>query len=138
MLLGDLPWYLTLYQTDKGTWQTKSFGAKDFYSQEQLCSMAEEREVTWKEFCSQDLIPPFLISWLEYVHSLGMYDTPCYALLKRILQRSQDPTSYACWLRLLEHRKRSASATNKRSRSDVAEHNTVDKKQKVEVHVPEE
>lgn len=84
--------------------------------------MAEARELMWLQLCSEDKIPAFLVSWLEYVRTLGMYDTPSYAWLMRLLEHSQDP----------------ASGNTKRRRTSAAEDVIDIKKQKMDVYAPEE
>lgn len=70
MLTGDLPWDLVT---------NVSYGGGDYFSQEQLISMADTRDQVWEEACKKGEIPTFLINWQRYVRGLKvscMYNLP--------------------------------------------------------------
>ena len=81
MLEGDLPWDLT---------SGLPYDDGDYFSREQLSSMAAKREAQWEGLCQRGRIPPFLVNWHRYVRSLKPFDTPSYDWLFHVLQHSQD------------------------------------------------
>lgn len=81
MLQKDLPWDLT---------KDIEYEHGDYFSQEQLSSMADKRDREWEALCADKKIPTFLITWQQYVRSLGTFDIPSYAWLLHLIQHSQD------------------------------------------------
>lgn len=61
MLTGDLLWDLVA---------NVPYGDGDYFSQEQLISMADTRDQLWEEACRKGEVPTFLINWQRYVRGL--------------------------------------------------------------------
>lgn len=102
LLTGDLPWDLT---TDV------PYEDGDYFSQRQLCSMADKRDALWQTLCTEGKIPTFLVNWQRYIRSLKTFETPSYAWLFRLIRRFQEDLA--------------AHGSHKRMRDDVvAEHTT--------------
>lgn len=81
MLTGDLPWDLA---------SNKSYDGDNYFSEEQLSSMADTRDQIWEKGCTNKEIPTFLVNWQRYVRGLKAFDTPSYLWLLHLIQHSQD------------------------------------------------
>ena len=81
MLTGDLPWDLAA---------NIPYDGGNYFSEEQLSSMADKRDQIWEKACKRDEIPTFLINWQRYVRGLKAFDTPSYVWLHHLIQHSQD------------------------------------------------
>ena len=113
LLHGDLPWNLT---------RGRRFEGGDYFSQEQLSQMADQRQARWKELCRQGRIPVFLVSWHAYVQRLDMHSTLSYGFLKLLLGYAPPPMTERF----------------KRSREAHAEEDSTHKRQKVNNYLAEE
>lgn len=87
MLTGDLPWNLV---------KDKTYGGGNYFSEEQLSSMADTRDQTWEKACNKEEIPTFLINWQRYVRGLKAFDTPSYVWLLHLIQHSRDNPAAQC------------------------------------------
>ena len=87
MLTGDLPWNLV---------KDIPFDGGNYFSEEQLSSMADRRDQMWENACSKEEIPSFLINWQRYVRGLKAFDAPSYVWLLHLIQHSQDKPAAQC------------------------------------------
>lgn len=87
MLTGDLPWDLVGHLPYEGG---------NYFSEEQLSSMADTRDKIWEKACRKEEIPTFLINWQRYVRGLKAFDTPSYVWLLHLIQHSRNKPAAQC------------------------------------------
>lgn len=58
--------------------------------------MARLRDRQWEELSTKGEIPAFLVTWRRYVRDLKTFETPSYAWLFRLIQRSCDKPAARC------------------------------------------